>query len=44
MIDENLSRFKEVEELYSEIMKSVSDSKVDKDEGTIFHLLCQKLF
>jgi hypothetical protein len=35
VVDENLSRFKEVEELYSEIMKSVTDNKVDKDEGEI---------
>ncbi|KAJ3301785.1 Coiled-coil domain-containing protein 87 [Kappamyces sp. JEL0829] len=39
-LDENLSRFKEVEELYSEIMKAIDDSNVDKDEAVEYVLSC----
>jgi hypothetical protein len=40
ILDENLSRFKEVEELYSEIMKSVDQSTADKEDGIEFVLAC----
>jgi hypothetical protein len=37
--DANLNRYKEVEELYHQIMASMDDSKVEKEDG--FHFLIQ---
>jgi hypothetical protein len=37
VLDEKLTRFKEVEELYQEIMKSVHGDKLDADEGIIIN-------
>jgi hypothetical protein len=39
LIDANLSRFKEVEELYTEIMKSVDESKIEREDGTFLLIL-----
>lgn len=35
ILDEKLTRYKEVEELYDEIMKSVHKSHLDADEGKL---------